>query len=304
MPSDATSGAPAAPPLLETDALQTFVAIAETASFTRGAQRVFRTPSAVSMKIKRLEEMLGRTLFVREARRVRLTPEGEVLLGDARRLLQLNGETVARFLAPALSGRVRIGTSDDVGSRILPAALGQFARTHPTVEVEMTLGRSGDLAAQLDAGALNLALVTAGNDDYGADAGHGETVHTDVLVWAQRRDGDAGTRAPLPLALASQGCVWRRAALAALDRDGRDYRIAYTSEHCGGQQAAMLADLAVAPFPRSLVRAPLQVVPARAGLPPLGEYQIVMLVGAPAPAVDALAEVVRRAFRELRRERL
>ncbi|MEZ0471325.1 LysR substrate-binding domain-containing protein [Luteimonas salinilitoris] len=299
MPSDITPGAAAAPPLLETDALQTFVAIAETASFTRGAQRVFRTPSAVSMKIKRLEQALGRTLFVREARRVRLTPEGEALLGDARRLLQLNGETVARFRAPALSGRVRIGTSDDVGSRILPAALGQFARTHPTVDVEMALGRSSDLAAQLDAGTLDLALVTAGNDDH--DAGRGETVHTEPLLWAQRRDGDAVARAPLPLALAGQGCVWRRTALAALDRDGRDYRIAYSSEHCGGQQAAMLADLAVAPFPRSLVRAPLQAVPARAGLPPLGEYQIVMLVGARAPAVDALAEVVRRAFRELRR---
>ncbi|WP_407353447.1 LysR family transcriptional regulator [Luteimonas sp. R10] len=303
MPSDTAFGAAAAPPLLETDALQTFVAIAETASFTRGAQRVFRTPSAVSMKIKRLEETLGRTLFVREARRVRLTPEGEALLGDARRLLQLNGEAVARFLAPALSGRVRLGTSDDVGSRILPAALGQFARTHPTVEVEMALGRSIDLAAQLDAGALDLALITAGNDDHdaAAAAGRGETVHTERLVWAQRRGGDAGTRAPLPLALASQGCVWRRAALAALDRDGRGYRVAYTSEHCGGQQAAMLADLAVAPFPRSLVQAPLQAVPARIGLPTLGDYQIALLVGARTPAVDALAEVVRRAFRELRR---
>lgn len=301
MPLDAApvAAATTTTPLLETDALQTFVAIAETASFTRGAQRMFRTPSAVSMKIKRLEETLGQTLFVREARRVRLTPAGEALLGDARRLLQLNGETVARFLAPALSGRVRIGTSDDVGSRILPAALGQFARTHPTVDVEMALGRSSDLATQLDDGALDLALVTAGNDDH--DAGRGETVHTEPLVWAQRHDGDAVARTPLPLALAGQGCVWRRTALAALDRDGRDYRIAYTSEHCGGQQAAMLADLAVAPFPHSLVRAPLQAVPARAGLPPLGAYQIVMLVGARAPAVDALAEVVRRAFRELHR---
>ena len=81
-------------PLLDTDVLRTFVAIAESGSFTRAAKQVFRTPSALSMQIKRLEEILGHVLFVREARRVRLTPEGEVLLGYGRRLLRLNEEAI------------------------------------------------------------------------------------------------------------------------------------------------------------------------------------------------------------------
>lgn len=92
---------PATLPLLDTDVLRTFVAIAESGSFTRAAQQVFRTPSALSMQIKRLEETLSQTLFVREARQVRMTPEGEVLLSFGRRLLKLNEEAVSQVLAPS-----------------------------------------------------------------------------------------------------------------------------------------------------------------------------------------------------------
>ena len=128
---------PAAPPLLDTEVLRSFVAIAESGSFTRAAKQVFRTPSALSMQIKRLEETLGHPLFVREARQVRLTPEGETLLGYGRRLLKLNQEAVSRFLAPSVEGTVRVGTPDDVGTRILPQVLSRFARSHPAVQVEV-----------------------------------------------------------------------------------------------------------------------------------------------------------------------
>src|SRR5699024_7858577 len=107
-----TAGSQVSIPMLDTDVLRTFVTIAECGSFTRAARQVFRTPSALSMQIKRLEEMLGQTLFVREARQVRLTPEGEILLGYGRRLLKLNEEAVAQFLAPTISGRVGFGTTD------------------------------------------------------------------------------------------------------------------------------------------------------------------------------------------------
>jgi len=108
----------AALPLLDSEVLRTFVTIAESGSFTRAAQQLFRTPSALSMQIKRLEETLGQSLFIREARRVSLTPEGEVLLGYGRRLLKLNEEAVGRFLAPSLEGSVRLGTPDDVARAI------------------------------------------------------------------------------------------------------------------------------------------------------------------------------------------
>ncbi len=285
-------------PLLEHDVLRTFVAIAETGSFSRAAQQVYRTPSAVSMQIKRLEETLGKAVFVREPRHVRLTSEGEALLSYARRLLELNEEAVAQFLSPAVDGTVSFGTTDDVGTRVLPGVLSQFARTHPAVQVNVRVDRSVELLRRLDAGKLDLALVTAGND--GQDDRAGEVVYSEQLVWAGREDGVAAQRNPLPLVLADQGCAWRGMALAALDRNGRRYRIAYTSEHCGAQQSALVADLAVGPFPRGLVSPPLRVLDDETGLPPLGSYQVA-LVRAPGrgAAAEALAEHVVDRFNAL-----
>nr|WP_298412968.1 LysR substrate-binding domain-containing protein [uncultured Halomonas sp.] len=286
-------------PLLDTEVLRTFVVIAESGSFTRAAEQVFRTPSALSMQIKRLEEILGQRLFLREARRVRLTPEGEVLLSYGRRLLKLNEEAVTQFLAPSLEGTVRFGTPDDVGSRILPGVLAKFARSHPAVQVDVVVGRSIDMLRRLNEGELDLVLVTSGNQ--GVDAERGEIVHTEPLVWACLEGGVAAQRSPMPLALANKGCAWRTMALSALDRSGLAYRIAYTSENCAGQEAALLADLAIAPLPQSMVRGPLRELKNEAGLPSLGEYQVLLIQAASAgSASEVLAGHVVDAFRGLR----
>ena len=262
-------------PLLEIDVLRTFVSIAESGSFTRTAAQIFRTTSAVSMQIKRLENTLGCALFSREARRVALTAEGERLLSYARRLLKLNEEAVGAFIKPSLSGQVRFGAPADIGTHILPGLLSLFARTHPGIEVNVSVGRSVDMIQRIDAGELDVALISVGN--LGQDDTRGEVVHREPLVWAGRAGGVAMKRNPLPLALASAECAWRRQALDALDRVGRSYRIAYSSEQCAGQEAAMIADLAVAPYPLSLVRPPLRRLDEDADLPTLGEYQIKLL---------------------------
>lgn len=296
MPAPATAPRPA--PLLDIDVLRSFVTIVETGSFTRAASRLFRTPSALSMQIKRLEETLGETLLVREPRQVTPTPEGELLLGYARRLLRLNEEAVGHFLAPTLEGTVRVGTPDDVGTRILPHALARLARSHPAVQVEVVTERSATLLARQGAQALDLVLVTVGTQNKVPDAGR--IVHSEPLVWAGLRGGVAYQRKPLPLAVARHGCAWRAMALAALDRADIDYRVAYMSEHCAGQESALLADLAVAPFPSSLVHEPLQALDEEAGFPPLGEYQIALVQRAGAnPAADVMAGHIADAFREL-----
>lgn len=293
------ASAPTALPLLESDVLRSFVGIAESGSFTRTAAQVYRTTAAVSMQIKRLEETLGRSLFIREARRVRLTPEGEMLLGYARRLLKLNEEAVSQFLRPALAGRVGFGSPTDLGNRVLPGVLSMFARSHPAVQVEVSVGRSVELIERLDAGELDLTLINAGND--GLDDSRGEVIYSEALVWAGREGGLAVQRAPLPLALASPGCAWRRTALDALDRINLPYRIAYSCEQCAGQEAAMIADLAVAPFPLSLVKPPLRRLGEEHGLPPLGEYHIKLLRGSNrSDAAAALAAQVTLAFGDQR----
>lgn len=288
---------PEAAPLLDTDVLRSFVAIAETGSFTRAAKQVFRTPSALSMQIKRLEEILGRPLFVREARHVGLTPEGEVLLGYSRRLLRLNEEAVQQFLTPPLAGRVGFGTPDDIGTRILPGLLAQFARSHPAVQVDVVVGSSQSNLARLDEGELDMVLITLGNS---GQTPRGEIVHTEPLVWAGREGGIAHQRSPLPVALANQGCMWRLAALNALDKAGIAHRIAYTCEHSAGQEAAMLADLAVAPFPISLIRPPLRKL-EKEGLPALPAYQIALVQRSSDPVTETLAGHVREAFSNFRK---
>lgn len=282
-------------PLLDNDVLRTFVAIAECGTFTSAAKMVHRTPSALSMQIKQLEQNLGKTLFIREPRQVRLTTEGEVLLGYSRRLLSLNEEAVQHFVAPTLEGKVGIGTSDDVGTRILPEVLAQFARSYPAVLVNVVVGSSKQNLERLDAGELDMALVTVAD---GVKKIRGQVVHEEPLVWAAREGASAFQRTPLPVAVAHEGCSWRRMTLRALDGASTPYRIAYTCEHCSGQEAAMLADLAVAPFPLSLVRPPLKQVVSD-NLPEIGSYQLALVRRGSNRLNNALASHVKSAFESL-----
>ncbi len=285
-------------PLLETDVLRTFVAIAETGSFARAAKSVYRTPSAVSMQIRKLEDTLGRQVFVRDGRSVRLTPEGEALLGYGRRILRLSDEAVGLFRAPDVEGEVCIGTPDDFGTRFLPNILGRFARTHPAVDVDVTLDMSNALIERLDAGDLDLTLVTTAFGPEVLD--RGQLVYSEPIVWAGLDGGCAYERRPMPLALAPQGCAWRATALNHLDAAGVPHRVAYSSPHCTGQMAAIYADLAIAPFPESLIEPPLERLDARHGLPDLGDYQIVLACRPNlGPAAEALANHVVDSFREI-----
>ncbi|MHA7835788.1 MAG: LysR family transcriptional regulator [Algiphilus sp.] len=309
MPTDAnhpTANRSSTLPLLDSAVLRSFVTIAETGSFSRAARLLFRTPAALSMQIKRLEETLERPLFVREARQVRLTPEGEMLLGYARRLLLLNEEAVAQFLAPRLEGRVRLGTPDDVGTRILPKLLSQFARMHPGVQVEVIGGRSADMRFRIDRGDLDLALVTlAANESERERPGmRVDIVYTEALVWAGCEGGVAAERRPVPIALANPGCPWRATALSALHRSEVRYRVAYTSENTAGQQAAASADLAIAPLPASTVASPLHILGTDSELPVLDAYHVALVrkqrLG---PVTQAFADAISDAFAELQSAR-
>lgn len=285
-------------PMLDNDLLRTFVAIAETGSFRAAAKRVYRTPSAVSMQIKKLEETLGRPLFLRDGRRVTITADGEILLGYSRRMLKLNDEALARFIAPTIEGCVRLGAPDDFGTRFLPNILSRFAAVHGAVDIEVLLEPSLQLLQRLEDGSLDLTLITTSHGDKGGQPG--EVMFAEPLVWVGLKGGIAWEREPLPLALATHGCAWRQSALDTLDRMGKTYRIAYGSPHCAGQQAALLADLAIAPFPASLVEPPYRRLGINEGLPKLDNYDL-RLVQRPdlGPAGEALATQVKASFQEL-----
>lgn len=281
-------------PLLELDVLKTFVAIAETGNFTTAAETVYRTPSAVSMQIKKLEETLGCVLFLRDARSVSLTPKGEVLLGFARRMLALNNEAVSRFLLPDMNGVVRVGAPEDIGERILPEVLKRFGKSYPNVTVDVMIGSSNLMRKRVDEHRMDIVIYNSFYDD---ESSPSELLVQEKLVWAGVRCGTAQTRNPLPVSMWEDGCVWRADAVERLTKAGRGFRVAFLSAHTTGQRAAILADLAIAPLPRYLVQGDLVELGEAEGLPELGHYNIGLKVISDAPApVLAVAEHVRAAF--------
>lgn len=283
-------------PLLDPDVLRTFIAIAEAGSFAAAAAAVARTPAAVSMQIKKLEEQLGRTLFNRDSRSVSLTRDGEMLIGDARRLLALNRETVARFVCPDVSGIVRLGAPDDVSERRLPGMLRRFAETHPGVTVDVVVENSAPLLRSMAAGDIDVAVITC---DEAFDDGPRpvEILMREPLVWATLKGGIAAGRDPLPLSVWEEGCVWRKAGIEGLERQGRAYRVAFRSAYIAGQRAAILADLAVAPLPVSCLSETIVEADPRYRLPKLPDYRLGLAVAPGAgPAAQAAADHIRASF--------
>lgn len=278
---------------LETDLLRTFVAIADGGSFTEAALRVHRTQSAVSMQMRRLEEQLGRRLFSKRGRGMVLTPDGELLLGYARRVLRAHAEAAAAFDGAPLEGRVRIGAPDDYASSFLPGILARFAATHPRVQVEMVCDTSPRLLRCVDAGDLDLALITQGSGE-----SHGLVVHREPLVWISSADHDVHARRPLPLALFHTGCVFRKAAVEGLAASGIPSWIAYTSVSLAGIYAALSAGLAIGVVAQSCVRPGYRVLGEREGLPPLPSFGIVLLKrpGTSTTTRDALERHMQASF--------
>jgi len=280
---------------LELDLLRTLVAIADTGSFNRAAGAVFRTPSAVSMQMKKLEEQVGQPLFAKNGRSVALTPDGEALLSYARRILKLADEALLHFRAPEIQGTIRLGTPDDYASQFLPDILARFAASHPNVEVDVVCQSSHDLLGFLRDNALDVALVSAG---HGQAAG-GTVVHREELAWVGLAHGCAHEKDPIPLAVSHLGCCWRRQALDALDRAGIAHRIAYSSKHYIGQLAAVKSGLAIAPFPRSSAIVDLKVLGEESGLPAIGRFEIELhrAANAKGPLFDALVCHIESNFR-------
>ncbi len=293
--------APSTPqiPLLDLDLLRTLVAISETGNFSAAADVVHRTPSAISMQVKKMEDMLGRPIFLRDSRRVDLTEDGIYLLEHARRMLALNRDAIARFVTPELKGVVRLGAPDDIGAKYLPAMLCRFAETHPGVTVNVIVEGSFTMARMIKERSLDLAIVTC----HGSILEEGvETLVQEQLVWAMRSGGVAVECDPIPMAVWNQECSWRQAAEAALRGIGREWRVAFQSAHITGQRAAIMADLAIAPLSESSLGGEIVEVPDSFGLPKLPTTSLGLLTQAePDAHVDAAADHLRAAFSQVLR---
>lgn len=280
-------------PSIDTELLRSFVAIADHGGFTRAAEAVNRTQSAVSMQMKRLEEdVLQRPLFERSGRQVRLTAEGQVLLGYARRILKLHGEVITTLRQPHMVGAVRIGTPDDYVMRFLPGILARFAQAYPLVQVEVHCEPSGQLLGRKD---LDLTIVTR---EPGTEIG--QLLRQERFVWAEAAGFDLHEQRPIPLAMFNSGCFCRAWVCNALEAAEIDYRIAYTSPSLSAIMALVGAGLAVTAQLQSLIPTDLRILGEAEGLPPLPLSSIVLLRNAQtqSPVTEALAEYIVDGFRQ------
>jgi DNA-binding transcriptional LysR family regulator len=271
--------------MLDFELLRAFVAVADCGGFHRAAERLNLTQSTISQQVKRLELETGRPLFRRTTRSVALTDDGEMLLGDARRLLQLEEAARHRLAAPRLSGSVRLGVVEEVAGGSLPMALGRFAALHPSVKLEVQIGISAELIEQLNAGRLDVVFAKRP-----LGTSRGRLMWREPLVWAAAETFELVPGAALPLALYREKSVSREAALAALGEGDRAWAIVYTSPSLTGVRAAALAGLAITPLPESAIIAGLRVLGPKEGLPRLPDLEFAIYEKArPDKAATALA---------------
>lgn len=277
---------------LDPELLRSFVLIAEGQSVTRAAERVGRTQSAVSMQMRRLEEILGEELLRRGPRGLEPTYKGAWLLERARTLLALNEEIITTFRAPPITGQVRLGSPDDYALQWLPGILARFGEAYPGIEVDVLCMSSEELAQRLAHGHLDMALLTEGHGR------GGEEVWRGPLRWVGPQGSALHRRDPLPLAAAHPGCTWRRAALEALGREGRRVRVTYNSTTQSGCFAVVLAGLALTISTPTRLPPGLVWLGEAEGLPALADMGIMLCTGEVplSPGGVALAEAIRQGF--------
>ncbi|MGW9025629.1 LysR substrate-binding domain-containing protein [Streptomyces sp. NPDC055722] len=263
--------------------LRTFLAVSQTLSFTQAARRLGVRQSTVSQHVRRLEEAAGRQLFSRDTHSVELTEDGEAMLGFARRILEVHEQATAFFTGTRPRGRLRFGASEDFVLTRLPEILEGFRYDHPEVDLELTVELSGTLHEQLAAGRLDLVLAKRRPQDP-----RGDLVRHDRLVWIGAERLRVDPDRPVPLIVYPPPGITRTRALAALEEQGRAWRIVCTSGSLNGLLAAARAGLGVMAHSRGLVPPGLVRVTERAGLPDLGEVDFVLVhAERPGPARHA-----------------
>ena len=256
---------------LDSELLRTFLAVAESGSFSKGAQRIFRSQSAVSLQIKQLEQVLGQTVFQRQARGVSLTPVGEQLCPAAEQVIGLLDETVGRLRSNPLQGSIRIGIPDEYGDSLLPGVIADFARRHPRVELSVRCSFSADFSEALARNEIDLAInaVESAGDNT-------EVLLREKTCWVTSKNHKAHEQNPLPVALFDRDCWWRDRALESLHASGKAFQTVFSSESVTGISAAVRAGVAVGMLGENSLRDDFRVLTAKDGFAPVPDSILVL----------------------------
>jgi DNA-binding transcriptional LysR family regulator len=274
---------------VDTLLLRAFVAVAETGSFTRAAERIGRTQPAVTLQIKRLEELVGQGLIARSPRHAALTAAGEILLPAARAALAALDQAAGRLAGGEIGGEVRFGSPEDFATAFLPDILARFVAANPGIVLRTNCELTRPLIEGIGRGAYDLVAIKQAPGQAVAGA---REIRREALVWAEAEGRRRDRAAPIDLVLAPEPCVYRERAVAALDSAGIAWRVVFTSPSLAGSAAAVRAGLGITVLPRRIL--PPGLVPAAdAALPALAETTICLLLrpGAPAAAIELAAEI-------------
>lgn len=241
---------------IDTVLLQCYLAVAETGCFTKAASRVCRTQSAVSQQMAKLENMLGKQLFIR-GKKALLTNEGEIFLGYARQIFALHREALDRFKEPELEGEVRFGMPEDFASVYLSDVLVDFSRMHPRIFLNIECDLTLNLFERFKRKEFDLVLVKMSRPE---DFPNGVDVYSEKLEWVGDTNLIQDRSKSLPLVLSPQPCVYRTRAINALDEAQIKWRIVFSSPSYAGTIAAVKAGLGVTVLPRTMIHEKLNVL--------------------------------------------
>ncbi|WP_227268365.1 LysR substrate-binding domain-containing protein [Roseobacter weihaiensis] len=254
---------------LEIDLLRSFLAVAAHRNFTQAARAVGRTQSAVSLQIKRLEDIVGKRLFERSRQSVSITHVGEALLVYANRILAANDAALSHIQQPEAAGLIRLGAPDDYATYLLPPIMARIKKDHPRLRFEVSCDNAFDLLGMLTNGDLDIVVAT-----HHPKAVAGQIARYEPLHWvaAPGYVDDPGT--PLSLVLFPSGCVCRDIALDALRQIERPWHVAYSTRSIGLMEQAMLESAGVSVMEASIIPPGLTVIDGQSGFPPLSEVAI------------------------------
>lgn len=254
---------------LDLDTLRTLVLAAELGSYGEAARRLGRTPSAVSLQMKRLQEDTNAPLFRKDGRKLALTEIGEIVLCYGRRMLELNDEALDRARGASLAGIVKLGMVQDFAETVLPDVLSRFAVLYPLVQIEVRIDRNVGLIDAIDNGHLDLAL-SFGNTERPSAELLGEI----PITWIGSRQFRWQPGQTLPLVMFDSQCSMRERAIQALSRVGAEWRIALTSPSLAGLWAGASAGLGVTVRSQMGLPSNLVASPTLYGLPALGAFSV------------------------------
>ena len=286
---------------VDLDLLRAFQAVVETGSFASAAEQLGCTQPAVSLQVKRLENMFGQAL-VERARPARATEPGQTVLGYARRMLRLNDELLRRFDSGREGIMLRVGIPNDFSVAMLPVALSRFSAAEPDVILDLQSDLSTSLLDGLRAGQYD--LVVAMTADRVSDLA--VKLWNERLVWVASPQLKPSADRPLPLICYPEGCVYRGRMLKRLAEEGMNWRIAMTSPSFTSIIAAVESGLGASVFAESTAPAEL-VVERRKPWPDLGTVSVGLYrhpdsaIGAGQRLADSLLESLETTERKSRR---